>query len=42
VALDTLIFLGYGPVRAGGRLNIYAHLAALAAGTLLASGARWA
>lgn len=39
MALDTLLVLGYGPVRAGGRLNIYARLAALAAGTLLASGA---
>lgn len=36
MALDTLVVLGYGPVLEGGRLGIYARLAALAAGTLLA------
>ena len=30
---------GYGPVERGGRLNVYARLAALAAGTLLREGA---
>lgn len=39
MALDTLVVFGYGPVGAGGRLNVYARLAALAAGTLLESGA---
>ena len=36
--LDTLIVLGYGPVTAAGKLNIYARLSVLAAGTLLAQG----
>jgi len=39
VALDTLVVFGYGPVEPGRRLNVYARLAALAAGTLLESGA---
>ena len=37
-ALDTLIVFGYGPVAADGRLNVYARLSALAAGTLLEQG----
>jgi len=37
--LDTLIVFGYRPVEAGGKLTIYARLAALAAGTLLEHGA---
>lgn len=36
--VDTLIVFGYGPVEAGGRLNTYARLAALAAGTQLERG----
>lgn len=36
--LDTLVVFGYGPVAAGGKLTIYARLAALAAGTLLERG----
>lgn len=36
MALDTLLVFGYGPVLEGGRLGVYARLAALAAGTLLA------
>lgn len=36
---DTLIVFGYGPVERDGRLNVYARLAALAAGTLLGQGA---
>jgi hypothetical protein len=36
--LDTLVVFGYGPVEAEGRLNVYARLAALAAGTLLERG----
>ncbi len=39
MALDTLVVFGYGPVEGGGKLNLYARLAALAAGTLLAQGA---
>ncbi len=38
VALDTLIVFGYGPVEVGGKLNVYARLSALAAGTLLEQG----
>ena len=36
--VDTLIVFGYGPVRAGGKLNSYARLSVLAAGTLLEQG----
>lgn len=39
MVVDTLVVFGYGPVEAGGRLNVYARLAALAAGTLLGRGA---
>ena len=39
MAVSTLIVFGYGPVGAGERLNVYARLAALAAGMLLERGA---
>lgn len=35
LGFDTLVVFGYGPVERDGRLNVYARLAALAAGTLL-------
>lgn len=38
LVLDTLIVFGYGPVEASGKLNVYARLSALAAGTLLEQG----
>ncbi len=38
MAVETLVVLGYGPVEAGAGLNVYARLAALAAGTLLERG----
>lgn len=37
--MSTLIVFGYGPVAAGGKLNLYARLTALAAGMLLERGA---
>lgn len=38
MVVDTLIVFGYGPVAAGGKLNLYARLAALTAGMLLERG----